>query len=152
MNRFHWLVLLLSLCVAGAAEKPPTQPSPTPSTICVVGSNQVWTVEELSRKALNFLREKGVALSPAPEETVVHIFLDEPSKMCEVFFLSGFGKPVWRVQFASTGKVTGYTQEIMREGTAGLEKQRAAHSNILNTPSVPGGVQTNRVGSGSGKK
>jgi len=111
-------------------------------TVSIVSGDQAWTPEEMETLASRFLQNSGVMPTNPPAETILAVYPYDPSTMCEVVYLYGFGRPVFRVQLDSKGRVRGYTQETMLEDDSAFRREQARRRNVkagVQDPKTPRG-------------
>src|SRR5947209_16700000 len=97
-------LLLAFVCDAANQDTNATATIPLPSGIVIRSKGHSWTVEQLYRKGLEFIRTKGATLSEGKFEAIVSILMDDKITMCEIKYAEGFGRPVWTVKVGYDGE------------------------------------------------
>ena len=89
---------------------------PLLDAIIIISKNRSWSIEELHKTGLEFLRTNGTLPKATKVQPIVHILPDDKVTMCEILYLQSFGKPFWRVKIGYDGKVMSFEKRLMKEG------------------------------------
>ena len=89
--------------------------APNAKTIGIILSGKNFSIDELDKTARSRVWPKGEPPAGTVRQTMVHIFPQDKTVMCEFTYSAGFGKPFWRVKIGYDGKVLGVKAGVKQE-------------------------------------